>query len=180
MTPTLHRGISTPPVLPTAELGQWHVLHVKSRQEKALADDLAALRIGYYLPLIRVSRYYGKRKAMVDAPLFPGYVFMRGMRDDAYRADRTKRVANIIHVADQRQIDWELRNIHMALSNRASLDPYPFLTRGVRVEVRSGPLAGLQGIIADRTKADRLVLQVHILGAATSLEIDGAMLEVLD
>ena len=157
--------------------GLWYVLHTKSRQEKILADELAARRVEHYLPLIKRPRFYGKRKAVVEEPLFPGYVFLFGDLDHAYVADRTKRVANIITVADQRQLEWELNNIRLALSQAAPLDPYPHLTRGVRVEVRSGPFQGLQGIIEDKGKDSRLILQVDVLGRAVSLEIDGALLD---
>jgi transcription termination/antitermination protein NusG len=158
-------------------VGQWVVLHTKSRQEKILADDLKVLGIACFLPLIKQVRFYGNRKAMVETPLFPGYVFLRGTMDQAYEADRTKRVARIITVADQKQIEWELGNLHLALSGGAPLEPYPYLKKGVRVEVRSGPFRGLQGVIEDRLNAQRLILQVDMLGRAVSLEIDGALLE---
>jgi transcription termination/antitermination protein NusG len=157
--------------------GDWHVLHTKSRQEKILCEDLAALSIPHYLPLVRSVRYYGKRKAVVEEPLFPGYVFLRGTLDQAYLADRTRRVAHIIKVSDQQQIEWELRNLSLALTNTAALSAYPFLKEGVRVEVRSGPFRGLQGVIDGRSKNNRLILQVNTLGRGVSLEIDGALLE---
>lgn len=159
---------------------QWHVLHVRSRQEKALAEELAAQRIAYYLPLIRQARYYGRRKAQVQVPLFPGYVFLLGSREDAFRADRTRRVASIIEVQQQERLEWELRNLSLALGRSAQLNPYPHLTEGLKVEVRSGPFCGLQGVIESRSCADRLILQVNMLGTASSLEIDGALLEPLD
>jgi transcription antitermination factor NusG len=159
--------------------GFWHVLHTRSRQEKALTESLAAMGIAVFLPLVDVTRSYGRRRTLVELPLFPGYVFLKGQLEDAYVADRTKRVAHIIPVVDQEKLTWELRNLSMALNARAPLDPYPFLRKGVRVEVRSGPLAGIQGIIESRLKRDRLSLQVDVLGQATSLEIDGALLEVI-
>lgn len=157
----------------------WHVLHVRSRQEKALSEDLGALGIEHYLPLQRQTRFYGKRKAQIEAPLFAGYVFLRGELDDVYRADRTGRVVAVIRVSDQRHFDWELKNVALALSRSACLQRYPFLVRGLRVEVRSGPFRGLQGVIEDRSHAGKLILQVAMLGAATSLEIDGAQVEPL-
>lgn len=166
--------------LPDASRGLWHVLHTKSRQEKAVAADLAAMNIGHYLPLIRQVRYHGDRKALVEVPLFPGYVFLRGCMDEAYQADRTKRIANIIRVASQERLDWELRNLHFALSGGATLDPYPYLKKGVRVEVRSGPFRGLQGIIEDRENPERIVLQVDMLGQAVAMEINGALLDPIE
>jgi transcription antitermination factor NusG len=159
--------------------GAWFVLHTRSRQEKILAGELASMRVDHYLPLVRRQRVYGNRKAVVEEPLFPGYVFLRGTADQAYQADRTKRVANIIRVNDQRRLESELNNIRLALSQNASLDPYPHLVRGVRVEVRSGPFQGLQGIIEEKGKDARLILQVDVLGRAVTLELAGAMVEPL-
>ena len=168
--------IELPIVFPSADFGAWHVLHTKSRQEKVVAADLAAMGIGFYLPLVRRVRYYGRRKTKVAMPLFPGYVFLRGSLEQVYTADRTRRIANIIPVNAQEQLDWELRNLHLALSKDAELTPFPFLQKGVRVEVRSGPFRGLQGIIEGRA-GNRLILQVDMLGRAVSLEIDGALLD---
>ena len=76
---------------------------------------------------------------MVDEPMFPGYVFLKGTLDDAYEADRTRRVARIIPVVDQTQLATELKSLWLALEDQAILDPFPYLRCGMRVEVRSGP-----------------------------------------
>jgi transcription antitermination factor NusG len=165
---------------PTGPGGLWFVLHTKSRQEKILADELAAMRVPYYLPLVRRQRMYGARKAVVEEPLFPGYVFLHGTAEQAYQADRTKRVANIIKVTNQRRLDWELTNIRLALSQDAILDPYPHLVKGTHVEVKSGPFRGLQGVIEDKAKQSRLILQVDVLGRAVTLEIQGAQVEPVE
>ena len=158
----------------------WFVLHTKSRQEKALARELGAMGLDCYLPLTRHARLHGGRKAVVDEPLFPGYVFLKATTDEAYDADRTKRVANIIRVPDQHHLEWELNNIRLALECSATLDPYPHLSQGRRVEVRSGPFRGLQGVIEGRGREARLILQVDVLGRAVSMEIDGGVVEPVD
>ncbi|MDH3583405.1 MAG: hypothetical protein OER86_04240 [Phycisphaerae bacterium] len=172
-----------PKVLPTPpfpETGEWFVLHIRSRQEKALAADLAARSVGYFMPVVQHVRYYNRRKSTVQLPLFPGYLFLRGSRDEAFEADRTRRVAKIIEVADQDYLHWELANLHLAIGCGAALDPYPYLKEGVRVEVRSGPFQGLQGMVEKRTAPDRLLLQVDILGKGMALEIDGSLLDVIE
>lgn len=164
-----------------AVAGDWFVLHTKSRQEKILAADLSAMDIPHFLPLARQYRQYGGRRVTIEEPLFPGYLFLRGTRDHAFAADRTKRVARIIPVSDQKRLEWELSNLHRALGSDCPFAPYPYLRKGVRVEVASGPLMGLQGVIEDRSgRANRLILQVDMLGSAVSLEVDGALLEPID
>ena len=159
---------------------KWYVLHTRSRQEKVLTKDLLAMSIPFFLPLVRKVRYYGKRKAFVELPLFPSYVFIRSSLDQAYQIDRTKRLARIIKVSDQVLLDHELWNIQMALDKGADLAAHPYLQKGVWVEVKSGPFKGLQGVIEDRVKNDRLILQVDVLGQASSLEIDKSLLEPID
>src|SRR5687768_14108173 len=158
----------------------WHVLHTLSRQEKSLSRDLRAMSLAHYLPLVREVHHYGKRKAVVEEPLFPGYVFLLGSLDDTYVADRTKRVANIIKVNDQDRIEWELRNLQLALGRNAPLNYFPHLRKGLRVHIRSGPFQGIEGLIEDRTRNDRVLLQVDVLGRAVGLEVDGALLDVID
>jgi transcription antitermination factor NusG len=130
--------------------------------------------------LSRVERLYCDRRVNVDIPLFANYVFLRGTIEQAYSADRTGRVAQIIQVRDQKRIDRELRSLAQVLGVDTKLDPYPFLTKGVRVEVRSGPLRGIQGFVEDRARRHRLILQVDALGQAVSVEVDAAIVAVVD
>jgi transcription termination/antitermination protein NusG len=162
-------------------LSQWFLLRTRSRQEKALGYDLAMRGIAMFLPLIECKRCHGGRfYTTVTLPVFPGYLFMRGDVDEAYEAERTGRVAQVVRVCDQQRLDRELRNIHLALQRQAPLSLTPYLHRGVRVELRAGPFRGLQGVIKEVGHRDRLVLQVEILGRAVGLEVDGSLLDVVD
>lgn len=158
-------------------LGTWFLLHTRSRQEKLLAEELQRMGISHFLPLSTERRLYGKRRFVLELPLFPSYLFLRGSIEDAYHATRTRRVARIIEVADQKGLHWELTNLHFALSSGAALDPFPFLRKGVRVEVRSGPLRGLQGLVEDRAASGHLILQVEMLGRALTVEIGAHSLD---
>ena len=159
---------------------QWHVLHTRARQEKALAKTLLAAGIEHYLPLVGRVSYRGRRKCIVQQPLFASYLFMHGSVEATYFAVATKRVANAIRVSDQQRFVQELQQIRLALENRAELSPSRYLEVGRRVRVVGGPFRGIEGLIEDRSKVDRLVLQIAALGRATSLEIDADLLEPVD
>lgn len=158
----------------------WHVLQVKPRQEKLLAQDLTARGIDHFLPLQTRTHYYGSRKKSSQLPLFPGYLFLHGTSDDCYTADRSKRVAKIIRVSEQKHLERELANIRLAIEGHAMLDPYPYLQSGMTVEVSAGPMRGMQGVVDMRVGMTRLILQVEMLGRAVSLEIDGSLLELVN
>src|SRR5436853_7924145 len=87
---------------------RWHVIHTRSRQEKAVAEILSATGGTPYLPLHRRVMYYGHRKRVVEAPLFSCYLFLWGLPDHAYAAISSKRVAQIIAVPDQEALTDEL------------------------------------------------------------------------
>lgn len=159
---------------------QWFVLMTKSRQEKALARALDAMCIDCYLPLVREERQEGRKRSVNQVPLFSGYVFLNGTIDEVYEADRTRRVARTLAVPDQERMEGELRSIRHALREGARFDPYPFLSEGSRVEVKSGPFQGVRGVVEHRRGVSRLVLQVEAIGRAVSLEIDAANLRSIE
>jgi transcription antitermination factor NusG len=174
-----HRSIESAmlgPAFAADARGLWVVLHTKSRQEKALVEDLTGQEIRCFLPLLTSPRFYGKRRVNVTEPLFPGYVFLKGTMDQAYDADRTRRVANILPVSDQIALDYDLRAFALGLSKKGQFNPYPFLQKGIRVEVKSGPFRGIQGYVEEAGKWDRIVLSVNLLSKSASLDIHGALL----
>jgi transcription antitermination factor NusG len=165
---------------PQDAAGSWFVIRTRSRQEKILARELRDRAIGCFLPLVTVTRVYGGRSARVETPLFPGILFLRGSLDDANVANQTNRVAQIIHVPDQQQVDQELHNLYTAMSSEGPFSSYPYLRTGVRVRVREGPLRGLEGVIEDVNHRNRIIFQVEALGQAASMEIDPALLDVIE
>ena len=91
--------------------GRWWLVHTKPRNEKAIAVDLAARGIGFFLPLARLHRRYGGRTTQVQIPLFPGYLFLCGGEDERYATLMTHRAVNVIYAADQVGLKAELRQL---------------------------------------------------------------------
>lgn len=168
------------PCLSSQEDAKWYLLHCKPRQEQPVVDHLESLNAYAYFPKAPQIRFYGKRKVMRHLPLFPGYVFLLGQPHDAYTVDRARGLVQIIEPPDQEQLVWELQNIHFALTHDAPLTKCAGLVAGTRVEIRSGPFKGMQGLVEAGKSSDRIVLQVSMLGRAMSLEIDGSLLEIIN
>jgi len=175
-----------PPIIwPQAESirdfsGQWWVVHTRSRNEKALAHDLISKNISYFLPMSwKVSRR-SRRTIRSLLPLFSGYLFFCGKEDQRVELLRTNRVANLIEVIDQETLLDELVQLDQALRAGAPLTPYKYIKTGQRCRVIAGPLIGLEGIAVKTKNAIRLILQINMLGQASSVEIDIDMIEVLD
>jgi transcription antitermination factor NusG len=175
-SPELHQDAS----VPAADQVAWHVLRTRSRQEKCVAAALEARNIHCFLPMTQQVRYYGRRKIRRAMPLFPGYVFLNGRIEDTWAAERTRRVVQTLRVTDQQRLAHELDQIRLALQAEAPLGPARYLRQGMRVVVRAGPFAGLEGVIEHVAPKNRLTLQIDALAVGASLEIDGDLLEPLD
>jgi transcription antitermination factor NusG len=160
--------------------GQWWVAHTKSRNEKALAHDLIRKNISYFLPMSWKARRRSRRKIRSLLPLFSGYLFFCGQEEQRIELLRTDRVANLIEVIDQQKLLDELSQIEQALRAGAPLAPHKYIKTGQKCRVVAGPLIDLQGVVVTTKNAARLVLQIDILGQASSVEIDIDMIEVLD
>jgi transcription antitermination factor NusG len=59
-------------------------------------------------------------------------------------------------------------------------EPHPFLGIGEKARLRSGPLAGMQGIVLRRAKSTRIVLSLDLITQSIAVEVDVADLEPLE
>jgi len=160
--------------------GLWWVVHTKSRNEKALAWDMVRKEISYFLPMRRKAKRTAGRTIRSLVPLFTGYVFFCGSEEQRIAVLQTNRAAGLIAVKDQDRLVSELSQIETALRSGAPLQPDKYIKEGQRCRVTGGPLAGLKGVVMKAGGRLRLLLQVDILGQATSVEIDGDLIEPID
>ena len=56
---------------------EWFALYTKPRNEKRVAENLAALGIEAYCPLVITIKQWSDRKKKVASPLIPSYVFVK-------------------------------------------------------------------------------------------------------
>jgi len=160
--------------------GLWWVAHTRSRNEKALANDLVCKSVSYFLPMDwKASRRSGRTIRSL-LPLFSGYLFFCGDEKQRIEVLRTNRVANLLNVTDQEKLVSELSQIERALRSGVRLKPHNYIEAGQHCRVIAGALAGLEAVVVKTTGRLRLVLQIDMLGQATSLEIDEDMIEPID
>ena len=160
--------------------GTWWVAHTKSRNEKALATDLIHKHICYFLPMSWKVRRQRGRTIRSLLPLFSGYLFFCGYENQRIELLRTNRVANLIEVKNQQKLLGELLQIEQALRSGTTLSPYKYIKAGQQCRVIAGPLADLRGIVVKTKGTARLILQIDMLGQATSTEIDADLIEIIN
>jgi transcription antitermination factor NusG len=156
----------------SASAGRWWVLHTRPRAEKALAQKLLGREISFFLPLYeRRWRNWG-RLFCSHIPLFPGYVFLRGDREQRLAALETKQVARVLEVEDQQQLQVDLERVHRLIVSKVALTPENRLQAGTVVVITSGSLEGMKGKVLSHGKQLRLVIEVEFLQRGVSVEIE--------
>jgi transcriptional antiterminator RfaH len=155
----------------------WSVVHVRSRQEKALARHLLGHQVPFYLPQIEQTISRAGRKFVSYLPLFPGYVFYRG--PDAIRSIvlRSGLAANIIKVDDQPLLARELKQIRELQQSGASLIPSDELAPGDPVEITEGPFRGYVGVVVRDANRERLIVSVSLLHKSVSVDFHHSVLK---
>src|SRR5437879_10964891 len=103
----------------------WWVAHLKSRQEKVLARYLREHDVPFYLPQMEKRVRRSGRTFVSYLPLFSGYVFFRGGREEKLRALKSNVIVNVLEPADQTEISGELRQLRDLQLTDAQLVPHP-------------------------------------------------------
>ena len=140
----------------------WYALYTASNQEKRVEQHLRTKGVEVFLPLYTVTRRWKNRMTMkLDLPLFVGYVFVRIALAERVRVLEAPAAVSL--VGNGREPlplpDAEIDTLRRGLRLR-QVDPYPYLKVGNRARIRSGALAGLEGVVV--RKDDRLKVVVSI------------------
>jgi transcription antitermination factor NusG len=71
----------------------------------------------------------------------------------------------------------EIENLRQGLTGRTVLYPHPYLKAGRKVRIRTGALAGVEGILVRKRDSARVVLSISLLQRSVSIDIDEADVE---
>jgi transcription antitermination factor NusG len=153
----------------------WWIARVRSRQEKALADDLQKLDIEYYLPMYvkRTRRKDTNKLRKSILPLFAGYLCFSSPRTSLTAVFDTGRTCSILSVLNQKRLISELNWIYLSNKKGLTIEPAQrTMEKGTRIKVIDGPLSGYCGLLVKYKNESKLILTVDELGeAAVTIDI---------
>ena len=163
------------------DVRHWHVLYTRHQHEKPVARILSSKGHEVFLPLYAVTHRWQDRTKQLCLPLFPCYVFIRGGMDSQLQVISTPGVFTIVGWAGHPATvpDGQIEGIRQMVESTFRIEPYPYLTSGDRVRVRSGTLQGLEGILVRKKNLTKLIISLEMLGRSVAVEIDISCLERL-
>ncbi len=152
----------------------WFAAHVKSRHEKKVALQMSNSNLECFLPLYQARHRWQDRNAIVNIPLFPGYVFIRIDPRERLRIVKMSGVVDLVGVhgkptpIEQREIE----SLRQCVSLNGDVQPHPYLSVGRRVRINCGPLADTEGILTRKKGQCRLVISIHLIERSVAVEVD--------
>ena len=162
---------------------KWYALYTRSRFEKKMLGELTDRNIEVFLPMREVLSRWKDRKKRVWLPLFPGYIFVNHINtpENRYKILNIPGAVRFVgHEGHAEPVPEEqIQSVRKFLESKISMDPYPYLKKGSRVEIIAGPLKGIQGILIKKRGRFRFVLQVDLIRQAVSVEIDASDVRAL-
>jgi transcription antitermination factor NusG len=157
----------------------WYAAYTIPRHEKRVAELLASRNIEAFVPLYRAARQWKKSApAILELPLFPCYLFVRTGRVGRASVLSTPGVLSIVGSSKE---SWPLPPLEIEAlrlgTQMRKVEPHPYLVVGNRVRIKSGPMAGLEGILVRKKNEVRFVLTLDAIMRSVAVEIDADELE---
>jgi transcription antitermination factor NusG len=163
-----------------AFVSKWFAVYTSPRHEKRIAQYLMQREIEHYLPLYHPRRRWSDGSMVtLDLPLFPGYIFVRTDRRERVRVLRVPGVLAFVCGTGRQPAslpEAEIDALRSGLHLRRA-EPHPLLTVGQRARIRSGALAGMEGVVVRKKNNLRVVLTLDLILQSVAVEVDGDELE---
>src|SRR5688572_9993009 len=126
----------------------WYAAWTRSHFERAVAEQLSARGFETFMPEIATRSRRGGQAYLIQTPMFPGYLFVRAAMDTQRYVDllRARGLVRVLGDGWDRLApipDAEIDAIQRVVDAGVPVLPHAHLTRGDRVTVVHGPLAGV-------------------------------------
>lgn len=161
---------------------KWYAVYSLSNHEKRVELRLQSKAIQVFLPLCKVvKRWKNRTTATLEQPLFPGYAFVHVLAKERAQVLDTPGVLSLVGVGGRPTPlpDAEIEALRNGLNLRP-FEPHPYLKVGNRARIRSGPLAGLEGVVVRKDDRLRIVLSVDMIMRSVATHVEAHELEACE
>ena|SRR6478672_136135 len=157
-----------------SETKNWFAVFTTPRHEKQVEEYFRVLEIESFLPLIRAGRRWKDgSKGIVELPLFPSYTFVRIGCGERIPVLSVPGVLSIVG-GGRKAMSISDSYIHFLRKGlqEGKIEPHPYLELGTKVRIRSGAMAGMEGILLRKKNDFRVVLTLEMIMKSVKVEVE--------
>jgi transcription antitermination factor NusG len=153
---------------------KWYALQLRPRLERSVAQHLQYKGYDQYLPMYRSRRRWSDRVKELELPLFPGYIFCKF---DVLDRLPVLVIPGVISIVSSGKMplpipEQQIQAVQTVVTSGLPYGPLAALHAGQPVEVKCGPLRGLEGIVLELRNTYQLIISVPLLSRSVSVVID--------
>lgn len=162
---------------------RWFAVYTNSRHEKKVAQHFTQHQIEHFLPLYSSQRKWSDgSKVNLELPLFPGYIFVHISRAERVKVLSVPGTVAVVGGTGREPSPLPEDAIHALRAglNERNVEPHPLLTVGQRARIRSGALAGMEGVVLRQKNSCRVVLTIEHIMQSVAVEVNASELEPIE
>jgi transcription antitermination factor NusG len=151
----------------------WFAVFTVPRHEKRVDEHFRVRTIESFLPLYRRQRQWKDgSKGVLDLPLFSSYIFVRiGTGERA----SVLGIPGVISIVGSVREPLAVPDSYICFLReglqQGRIEPYPYLTAGTRVRIRTGVMAGMEGVLLRKKNQFRVVLTLDMIMKSVTVEV---------
>ncbi|EIM64214.1 UpxY family transcription antiterminator [Desulfobacter postgatei] len=161
----------------------WFALLTRSNFEQTVYSRICKKQIEAFLPSTRKPSKRKDRKLMIEAPLFPGYVFVKSSMAPVDQLPILKTLGAVRLLGNSagpipvphRQI--ESLKLLTSVTQNLVTGSIIELKKGDPVIILEGPMAGLKGEFFEHKGKGRVIIKIDLLGRYAGVEVDSDKVE---
>lgn len=164
-------------------LPAWHVVKTKTKCEKYVRDRLHAMGIEAFVPLKKRTARYNRKVKVYELPLITCYTFVRldkSRRNDVLAIPYVQgmlKTAGKDSIVSEKEIQW----LQKVSGTELDVKTEPIsLTKGDRIILAHGQLAGMEGVILAERSKNEVVVALESLGLQMVIYVERDMVERLE
>ena len=151
----------------------WFVIYTKPRNEKKVTEQLLAIGIDAFCPMITTIKQWSDRKKKVSAPLINSYVFVQLDEVDRYKVFDVPGVVRYVHWLKKPAIvrENEIQSLKELTEKTVFSFTIDHLTIGDEFLIPSGVLKDKKGVIQE-ARGKSLKLKLDELGIVVTVQLE--------
>jgi transcriptional antiterminator NusG len=156
----------------------WYAVWTRSHFEHLVGEQLVWRGFNVFLPRMSVWSSRGGVRHVIQVPMFAGYLFVNDDIDKQKYIELHK-ARGVVSILGERWdrltpiADSEISALRQIVDARLPIAPHPFLAKGQRVRIISGPLKDVEGFfVENKLKKGLLVLSIELLQRSVAVQVD--------
>jgi transcriptional antiterminator RfaH len=153
----------------------WYAIRTRFKAEKVVSKLLEKKEIQNYLPLQKLVRAWGRRKQLIEKPLFNNYIFVKITKSQKVKVLETEHIINFVQLGKELNSipEKEIETIKWVLGNHDQVSVLEDdFNIGDKVEIIAGSLTGLKGRLLENKGKKTFIIDFEEIGKGLMLEID--------